>query len=282
VRRLEVGVDHQHVERDVLGAEAGQQRRVVGLAVGEVAREPDAERAPREQRRRARERAQVGEAAGVVATVGEEVAVLVGALALGPHREAGRRVAEQDGAGVVEEVPAVAREQAVVEPHGPAGEVERAVPAAEVALRARRVVGVLADGVGLHLRRRRPGARRRRGRELGAGGDDTAPDAQREHKVAAAERAGAAAVADRHARRADAQRLGGPRHPHARRSALAADRVQRRAVLEAPVGRVLDPDEARSEHLEARLAVGDGRLGVRGGGRGERRRHGEGGRTASK
>ena len=51
----------------------------------------------------------------VVAAIGEQVAVLVGALARPPLRVSRRAAGEERGVGVIEQVPAVAREQAVVE-----------------------------------------------------------------------------------------------------------------------------------------------------------------------
>ena len=262
VRRLEVGVDHQHVQRDALGAEAGQQRRVVRLAVGEVRARTRRRMPGGEERRRSGQPAQVGEAAQVVAGVAEEVAVLVGAGALRPRRGGAGGLGER--VAVVQQVPAVAGEEPVVQTHGTRGQVEGAVPAAEVAAGGRAVAGILGHRVGAYLERRRPGARPGRGGKAGPRGDDPAVAPQPDGQVGRRERSRAAAVAQGQAPRPDGQDPGASAGANAPASSAAVHDVQRRPVLEAAVRGVLEPDQRRGEDLEARVAVADGPR-VRGG-----------------
>jgi len=102
VGRLGVGVYGQHVQRRVVGTERGDHAvAVVGGGVGEVAREPGPERVARQQRRRARERPQVGEPAPVVVAVAEQVAVLILAQVRRPGG-CGHRAGAQGRRGVLE------------------------------------------------------------------------------------------------------------------------------------------------------------------------------------
>ena len=82
VRRLEVRVDDEHVERHVVVAKLIDQALIVRGAVEEVAREPDPERLARQQRRGPGQGPEVVQGADVVGPVGEQVAVLVGPGAL--------------------------------------------------------------------------------------------------------------------------------------------------------------------------------------------------------
>ena len=143
-----------------------------------------------------------------------------------PRRESRRGLRDQYRRAVVEHVPTGVGQQAVVQRDRTAEQVERAPPAAQV-----------ARGVG-------------RGRADGA-----TPGAQLQLQVAGGERPRSQPVAKRHAPRADPQpaaragrRVGGYAH-----RALARGRL-RRSVLEPAVGGVLESDQGRGEHLEARRA----------------------------
>ena len=78
VRRLEVGVDDQHVQRHTLGPEPGHQVLELGGGAVVVLGVPDAVRPLRQQLRRPGQRRQVLQSAGVVLPVREDVAVLLG------------------------------------------------------------------------------------------------------------------------------------------------------------------------------------------------------------
>ena len=97
VRRVPVHVDHEHVERQVVRAEVGDQRRGSGVAVGPVARPPGAEHEARDERDRPAEARVLADRAGVVVAVAEEVPVLV-VRALGPRLDPAV-LAREDDAG---------------------------------------------------------------------------------------------------------------------------------------------------------------------------------------
>ena len=237
---------------------------VVGLAIGEVAREPDPEGLAGKKRGRARERTQVRQPARVVASVAEHVSVLVGAAVRRP------RAAKPGAASWSSTVwlsssryqPA-AGEQAVVQLDRPACEVEGAVPAAQVAGGGGAEAGLLADGVGGDLQRRRSRAGRRRGWEARMG---SGAAGQGQRQVVRPQRARPAAIGEAEPPRADRERVAGSADPVSGRAQTAVHHVERRPVLEAAVGRVLDADQRRGDHLEARVAL-DHRAGARGHGR---------------
>ena len=270
-RRLVVGVDDQYVERHPVGPEAGHEPMEVRLAVALVAREPVAEGLAREQRRGPGQGAKIGEPTDVVGAVGEQVPVAIDPLMVGPLGVPAPALGRERRLGVVEDVPAVARHQPVVELHRAALVVEAAVPAAEVAGGLRTRIGV---GGGRRDRRRRRARRRRRRREARAGAAE-AVDLQ--PQVGGVEGAAADPVAQGHPGGADGQDPVLDRGLVGRRLVAPGGHGQGRAVLEPAVGRVLEPDQGRGDHLEARRAVADlgraGGGGRRGGGdRGERER----------
>ena len=244
IGRLEVGVDDEHVERHVVGAKRGDQALIVEGAVERVLREPDPERLARQQRRRAGQGPEVAQGVDVVGPVREQVAVLVGARPLRARLVPAPALGQQGAGRVVEQEPAIAREQPVVELHRAGLVVEAAVPAAEVATRLTAEAGV-KDGL-------------------------CVPQAQ--GQVGGVERAPVQPVGDGHLGRTD--------HPNAvhhtgLEACLRCGAIrdgERRPILELPVRRVLEPDQPRRQHLEAGGPILDHRrrAGGRGGGRGKR------------
>ncbi len=238
VRGLPVGVHDERVQRHPVALERRQQRvLVVGRAVRLVLGEPGAERPLRREHRRPGERAQVGQRAGVVVAVPEEVSVLIGARVCGPRREPVVRRANRGGR-VVEQVPA-----ALVEQPGMQGElidragltgvvVEAAIPATE------RLTG--------------------RAAELRVHADATTVDGQVEGGVRGRDRAAVQPVAQRHGARADLQLAVARARPEPGPAGRAVDGVERGPVLERPVRRVLQAQQRRAQHLHAQIAGENG------------------------
>ena len=257
-RRLEVGVDRDQVERHPLGAEAPDDRAPVAVAVGPVAREPDAEGLARQQRRRRRS-APAGRAARGRSRGRSRRGSRPGRRRGRSGRVAkpGGRAGEQHRAGVVEQVPAVAREQALVQRaparpgrrrRGPSRRGCRSWPAAGRGRGSAAPAcgsGAIGGGGG------GPGGPFQAGRAM----TRRPPSLQQHLEVGRRERPGPAPVAKRQARGADDARAARHAGPEAGHAEAPVDRGQRRAVLEAPVSRVLEPDQGGREDLEARVAV---------------------------
>ena len=243
-----VHVDHQHVERNVVGPEVLHQRAQLPVRIGPVAAPPVAEGVARRQGHLARKAREILQRGLVVVAVGEEIPVLGAVVGTFFDPFPFGIAVEQEVSRVVDERPSVGGQQSVLDGHLRAlfvVDVGIAVVAVQRAVGALEVARLLLSGL--------PGE--------GHGGSFRRAD----REVRGRERTGILLVAQDHLRRGDLD-PGAPLHAVVRGGIFALDGDERFGVDERPVRSVLHAHGAVGDDREAdmRVRIGDVLLQVPG------------------